>query len=318
MTRPPRRPAFTLIELLVVIAIIAALIGLLLPAVQKVREAAARMKCQSHLKQIALAAHNHHSNYGYFPAGAAYKNAALPAQQAWYGPWDGSPYLSVYVPLLPFLEQDALHQKYQANIDDPDVAAAALKVWVCPSDYMPDPAVYLAGAYTYGLTSYGANWGTTRPPTFPTPLVKDGVFEFNTKTTVTDVTDGSSQTILFGEGSHYEPLFGFLYAAAKTNQYYYSYVGGYWCTNTSTARMAVDRINYTLPASIATNPPAVGSAAWRDAATKRQACYGSMHPGGCNMAFTDGSVRFVSETITLITLQALSTKAGGEVVSGDF
>jgi prepilin-type N-terminal cleavage/methylation domain-containing protein/prepilin-type processing-associated H-X9-DG protein len=326
MLRSRPRPAFTLIELLVVIAIIAALIGLLLPAVQKVREAAARMSCQNNLKQIALAAHSHHTAYGYFPAGTGYKNPNLPAaQQAWYGQWDGQNYLTFYVPLLPFLEQDALYNLYYTaplGYDDPGVAGAALKVLACPSDYLPTPNVYALAlgttTYYYGLTSYGANWGTTAPPTFPTPLPKDGVFEYNTKTQVTDIADGSSQTILFGEGSHYEPLFGYLQAGAKTDPYYYAYLGGNWLSQSDTTRVAAERINYMLPSSIAASPPKAGTAAWRDAEYKRFYSYGSLHPGGANLAFSDGSVKFVSETLTLTTLIALSTKASGEVIAEDF
>jgi prepilin-type processing-associated H-X9-DG protein len=279
------------------------------------------MKCQNNLKQIALAAHNFHGVTGYFPAGTAYKNPALPAQQAWYGPWADQPYLTFYVPLLPYLEQDAVYNLYYnapLGYDDPSVSGASISILACPADYMPAPNVYLAsGKYPYGLTSYGANWGTTPPPTYPTPLLKDGVFEYNTKTQVTDIGDGSSQTILFGEGSHYEPLFGFLQAPAKNDSYYYAYLGGNYLSQSDTTRIAVDRINYMLPSSIAASPPKAGTPAWRDAEFKRFYSYGSMHPGGANLAFSDGAVRFVSETITIVTLQALSTKNGSEVISGD-
>src|SRR5262249_57385669 len=100
---PRGRTGFTLIELLVVIAIIGVLIGLLLPAVQKVRDAAARIQCSDHLKQLALACHNHHDAAQALPAGEVRKFS-----QAYYGPWDGEVYGSYLVPLLPYVEQEAL------------------------------------------------------------------------------------------------------------------------------------------------------------------------------------------------------------------
>jgi prepilin-type N-terminal cleavage/methylation domain-containing protein/prepilin-type processing-associated H-X9-DG protein len=146
MIRPRRRSAFTLIELLVVIAIIAVLIGLLLPAVQKVREAAARSKCQNNLKQLALAAHNYHAANGALPPGyvATGTGDKLTAKA---NP-NGAPWVSSLALLLPYLEQDALFRKLNVNVNldkpvgpawyvnDPSFEAglAHLNVFECPSD----------------------------------------------------------------------------------------------------------------------------------------------------------------------------------------
>src|SRR4051812_14899547 len=131
LRRPPRRAAFTLIELLVVIAIIAILIGLLLPAVQKVREAAARAKCMNNLKQIGLGLHNYHDATGAFPVGHEIRNRPDAGHDNYFANWA--------ILILPFVEQDALFRRYDNTKKNRDAANEAVRitpvpVYTCPSD----------------------------------------------------------------------------------------------------------------------------------------------------------------------------------------
>jgi prepilin-type N-terminal cleavage/methylation domain-containing protein/prepilin-type processing-associated H-X9-DG protein len=339
MSSLTRRSAFTLIELLVVIAIIGVLIGLLLPAVQKVRDAAARTQCQNHLKQLALACHNHHDVAQAFPAGTTYNNGGDPT--SYYGPWDGEVYGSYLVPLLPYVEQEALYRLYRQGTDSSlDInyswpsggrgtvnAQPASKVLRCPADALPADGVfqYFApgvvpwspqGVY-YGLTSYGANWGTQQSPDWPTPLLKDGVFHTNTRTRLTDISDGTSQTILLGERSHHEPRWRLLY---PTRRYLQDLaIQAAWMFDLEyTSRQPLEQLNWKLPASLDAGAPDFQTPAWNDLVYKRTAVYGSEHAGGANLAFCDGSVKFVSQQISLLTLRNLCTKADGEVIAEDY
>ena len=207
-----KRTAMTLIELLVVIAIISILIGLLLPAVQKVREAANRLKCENNLKQFGLALHNFHDSYGYFPPGYTVSGT----DNLEMGGFSG------FVQLLPFLEQDNLFRSWDLNgkwYEPPNDALVAVevKVFYCPSNRsggkvdmsflapiagrpLPNPA-----ACDY-LLSKGANAALCE--NCKIPVGGRGVFDVNTKTRLDDITDGTSQTFAIGEGAGNNRRFG--------------------------------------------------------------------------------------------------------------
>src|SRR6516162_4331411 len=195
-----RRRGFTLIELLVVIAIIAILIGLLLPAVQKVREAAARMSCSNNLKQIGLGLHNYHDTNGRLPAGSlwippGYDRAA--AESTWIT-W-----------LFPFLEQDNLYKTAdlnrgfgQGSRNHPNnfITSSVVKVFLCPSDGDVDVSNW-GSSRVWARGNYAANngLGPMTETTTPNTTRPQGVFMLNSKYRLTDVTDGTTNTVFVSE-----------------------------------------------------------------------------------------------------------------------
>src|SRR5262249_23785835 len=300
------------------------------------RAAAARAQCQNNLKQIVLAAHNFHGTYERLPAGRAAIYGGSPdkdAEMQWVGPWPeaayaGRTYDSWTIALFPYLEQQALFDGWVGPNRDVGGRAApnaqTFPTMVCPADTLPSP--YAAGppgqssTKFYGLTSYVCNAGTqiwpgwSYPPP-PPPLIKDGPFQFNSRFRFADILDGLSETIFFGERSHVEPRWGKIIAAEDGKFYKY----GRWSNGPSyTWAEPVDEINWKLPASL-DDPSQVWSVPALTALYyKRTSVYGREHGGGCNMAFGDGSVKFVSQSLTLHTLTDLVTKAGGEVITEDF
>jgi prepilin-type N-terminal cleavage/methylation domain-containing protein/prepilin-type processing-associated H-X9-DG protein len=312
-----RRPGFTLIELLVVIAIIAVLIALLLPAVQKVREAANRMSCTNNLMQIALATHNYHDTFKKFPTGAR-----LPVYVG------DRPTMStnLWVELLPYFEQDNLYSKWDYYDNRNNVAggenatqAQVLKILLCPSDQLPATVQEFAAAFGtgaphwswgfYGMSSYGGNAG--KRSVHSSRMTRDGIFFIDSRVRFADITDGTSNTFLFGERYHHDPecdvrqpiVWPGVSPLADMGKW--SYVADVRANGQVTLSTPVP-INYRVP-------PGGDYSTVED----RWCAFGSGHPGGANFAFADGSVRFLSESTPLLTLQALSTRRGGEVVCGD-
>jgi prepilin-type N-terminal cleavage/methylation domain-containing protein/prepilin-type processing-associated H-X9-DG protein len=295
-----KKRGFTLIELLVVIAIIAILIGLLLPAVQKIREAANRMKCSNNLKQLALGAHNYHSTYERLP----------PINDSTVGTWP--------VHLFPYIEQDPLYQRWMAAGTlqargaggANSLMAQVIPMLLCPSDPFP-VQVYNRGVFGLftpdgkyeGLSSYGANNGAQ----LPANNAMDGVFYNNSKVRLTDITDGTSNTIMFGDGYHSDPKWGQLMGSTtNTMEAYAAWSGGPFFVQ----RSALASVNYRIPATLTTPPTGASNPEYY----KRVFAYASGHTGGANVALCDGSVRFLRDSLSLTLLQEFSTVASGNVL----
>ena len=336
--RSSRRNGFTLIELLVVIAIIAILIGLLLPAVQKVREAAARTTCQNNLKQIALGAMNFESAYGTFPEGDT-RNGA-------YGTWQ--------VTILPYVEQENLFKLYrnlaETERDVPTagtnaayshminfpVTQTTMKGFTCPSDATAGQNPFGTNKYTkhnylanYGNTTRRANvWngtavctgGNTTGTGTPTGCVvwAGAPFRFglpvvvNTITTtqlqrqtILGISDGTSNTLMFAEA-----LQGG--AGDVRGLTWYGPSAGFTTFNTPNSPSA-DLIQNLDPC---TNEPAQNRPCTIESAGNNVRTARSGHTGGVNTALCDGSVRFYTNSTDLTTWRSLGTSQGGETTTG--
>lgn len=294
-----KKAAFTLIELLVVLAIIAVLLGLLLPAVQKVRAAAARLKCASQNREVGLALHNYHDAHGAFPPGQGSMYNSHPDQGF---SWAGF--------LLPFIEQDNLYREFivtergfiygPTNRFRPRTSVA---LYLCPSNLYPydirigivEPSsttdYYWAQTNRAGVGGSGDLW-TCVNLNCTMRADANGMFRYRYGVRLTDVLDGTSQTLLLGEvtSGRAAPESGWVWAAY----------------NVASTSGSINGPN-TVPGG-------------RTSYFIRNGLDGfsSFHPGGCNFTFADGSVRFLNKGIRPETLDALGTRSSGELIGENY
>jgi prepilin-type processing-associated H-X9-DG protein len=313
MRSPNCRPGLTLIETLVVIAIITTLMGLLLPAVQRVREAAARLGCANNLKQIALGAHSFHDaeqrlSYSQYGTHGSINYGAGPDSRAW----------SWLARMLPYLEEGNLYRTAgipTSRLFATDAAGRPVRLFVCPSDGHPESAVRtdagnlegrrVGGSHYKGVS--GANWGDDydefqlRPGPFNTDWrsvgtngsfdgqnAGDGIFfrrDRSRTLRLTDITDGTSATFMVGED------------VPEKNR---------WCSwpyaNNVHGTCAIPP-NVRRPTGGEYDP-----GDWMNTSGFR-----SRHPGGLQFAYADGTVRFVSDSVPLAVYRGAATLNGGEV-----
>ena len=309
--RPPRR-GFTLIELLVVIAIIAILIGLLLPAVQKIREAANRMKCQNNLKQIGLGLHNYQATNGFFPPGAITDATTVAAKQVRLKVGVPNPTLHSWtVFILPYIEQDNLYRMYDFGVNwyDPanqPVRETQLALMVCPStpggknrfaqrtingvsaraaagDYAPD------NAYATKLEALGLVDPTVNP---------NGVLQVNAVYSIPEISDGTSNTSVIAEDAGRPAR----WQAGKLIDPIGQQDGGW-----------ADRDNEYITHGYSADGNTVYGPCHTNCTNDNEVY--SFHAGGANHVFADGSVHFIKASMDIRTFVKLLTRAGDDVVT---
>ena len=315
------RNAFTLIELLVVIAIIAILIGLLLPAVQKVRESANRIKCVNNMKQIGLACHSYHDTYKMFPPGYTASAAFVDGNTDTSPGWGWGTYI------LPYLEQTPLFNQFNLAQPPQNYAQiqAVLSMYICPSDIVG------SGVFTItdknwnpicqvGVTSYAGTCGGTYINTAGASTlvstttgmndtgIGNGVFYRNSMVSITQITDGTSNTVMVQERC-FAKVQGTWVGAITSGAN-----GGYCNQGALNPNAVAGKLGQGAADLVLIHTSTVNSPTGRSLDDTS-----SMHTGGANFLLADGSVQFIRNisatgTQDSTTLEAMGTIAGGEVL----
>ncbi len=346
------RRGFTLVELLVVIAVIGVLIGLLLPAVQRVRESANRLKCANNLKQLGLAMHNYHGDYNCFPPGMICSVVDIADASS-----------TGFTFLLPYIEQDNVLRLY--HLDDAwslknnyEAVGTEIKIFYCPSnrdsgkiDLGPIAAQWnitlppFAASCDYAFCR-GANGGLSRDWS-KIPLQVRGVFNIRNSgrgnssgVRIDDISDGTSNTFAMGEATGGSPLYfardlanptlpsinpftgqtamlDQSWSAASVGDTSHPWYGSVFAV---TAQFGMGDQPLDEPMNRRPCTPTVGSgdpSGYNLSGNDYISGFRSLHPAGCNFLFCDGSVHFIQAGIDPITYRALSTYAGGEVIAAD-
>ncbi|WP_197169223.1 DUF1559 domain-containing protein [Novipirellula galeiformis] len=317
-----RVKGFTLVELLVVIAIIGVLVGLLLPAVQAAREAARRMQCSNHLKQIGLALHNYHDTHRSFPPGGivaekvtkglgdTWCNSGAATQGA---PWT--------VLILPFMEEGARYDQY--DFDLPLSASFTSQVpssspnrplwydsngnYQCPSD--PASGGDVNNLNYFGVQGGGSSSNVNCFGGNSNVFFVNGILYANSRSKFRDITDGTTNTFLVGETKYH------LTEAGTNSTFYFSWASsirlgsGGTMPHPATLAGSYESINSRIP----TGSKPVGST---DSRTGYSRLFGSYHPGGCHMLMGDASVNFISESMDLDLYRQLGIRNDALPIGG--
>ena len=270
------------------------------------REAANRIKCANNLKQLGLAGVNYHDTYGHFPMD----------NSGWLNL--NPPYASAFIALLPYLEQESLSNQFNAAGGvaawGTPLAAASLPLLVCPSDSgLTSAQISTPDGNHVGVTSYRDNVGSYNWWQTDGSLGQDGVISIWQLVKMTFILDGTSSTIMFGEFANFDSnLQVYLAYYGIPSNYPALTANSIWTTGPPTQVSGFYPLNYRLP------PLPSNSLSVNIAVMTRVWCYGSSHIHGANFVFCDGSLHFISDAVSTVTLSALCTRAGGEVIGNDW